>query len=60
MKKNELDTINTNCNKKPIDELVSILRSFTTNQLMEFLRDPVTVSILQPEVTAESGLQEVS
>lgn len=60
MKKNELDTINTNCNKKPIDELVSILRSFTTNQLMEFLRDPVTVSILQPEVTAESDLQEVS
>jgi hypothetical protein len=60
MEKNELDTTDTNCNKKPLDELVSILLSFTPDQLREFLNDPVTVSILQPEGAAESVLQEVS
>lgn len=45
---------------KPIDELVNILTSFTTEQLKQFLNDPVTVSILQPEEEGESCLPEVS
>lgn len=45
---------------KPIDELVNILLSFTPEQLNQFLNDPVTVSILQPEEASESCLQEVS
>lgn len=45
---------------KPIDELVNILLSFTPEQLEQFLNDPVTVSILQPEEASGSYLQEVS
>jgi hypothetical protein len=45
---------------KPIDELVNILLSFTPEQLEQFLNDPVTVSILQPEEASGFCLQEVS
>ncbi len=45
---------------KSIDELVNILVNFTPEQLKQFLNDPVTLSILQPEEAAESCLQEVS
>ena len=45
---------------KPIDELVNILINFTPEQLTQFLKDPITVSILQPEEASESCLQEVS
>lgn len=43
-----------------IDELINIILSFTPEQLAEFLSNPVTVSILQPEAASESCLQEVS
>ena len=42
------------------DELVTLLINFTPEQLEQFLNDPVTVSILQPEEASESCLQEVS
>ena len=42
------------------NELVNILLDFTPEQLNQFLNDPVTVSILQPEEASESCLQEVS
>ena len=45
---------------KAVDELVNILLNFTPEQLKQFLNDPVTVSILQPEEAPESCLQEVS
>lgn len=45
---------------KAIEELVNIILNFTPEQLKEFLNDPVTVSILQPEEEAESCLPEVS
>ena len=45
---------------KPVDELINIILNFTPEQLMQFLSDPVTVSILQPEGEQESCLQEVS
>ena len=45
---------------KAIDELVNLLLNFTPDQLKQFLSDPVTVSILQPEEASESCLQEVS
>ena len=45
---------------KPIDELINILINFTPEQLAKFLKDPVTVSILQPEEEAGSCLPEVS
>ena len=45
---------------KAIDELVNILVSFTPEQLVQFLNDPVTVSILRPEEASESCLPEVS
>ena len=43
-----------------VDELVKILLNFTPEQLKQFLNDPVTVSILQPEEASGSCLQEVS
>ena len=43
-----------------VDKLVNIILNFTPEQLNQFLSDPVTVSILQPEEEAESCLQEVS
>lgn len=43
-----------------VDELVNILLNFTPEQLKQFISDPVTVSILQPEEASESCLQEVS
>ena len=43
-----------------VDKLVNILLNFTPEQLNQFLNDPVTVSVLQPEEEAELGLQEVS
>ena len=45
---------------KAIDELVNLLLNFTPDQLKQFLNDPITVSILQPEEASESCLQEVS
>lgn len=42
------------------DELVNLLLDFTPEQLKQFLNDPVTVSILQPEEASESCLQVVS
>ena len=45
---------------KALDELVKLIINFTPEQLNQFLQDPVTVSILQPEEAAEPGLQEVS
>ena len=45
---------------KAIDELVNIILDFTPEQLMQFLNDPVTVSLLRPEEAPESCLQEVS
>ena len=42
------------------DELVNLLISFTPEQLEQFLTNPVTVSILQPEEGQQSCLQEVS
>lgn len=45
---------------KPIDELVNILLNYTPEQLKQFLNDPVTVSILQPEEASEPYLPEVS
>lgn len=43
-----------------IDQLVKLLLDFTPEQLNQFLNDPVTVSILQPEEASESCLPEVS
>ena len=43
-----------------VDELVKILLNFTPEQLKQFLNDPVTVSILQPEEASEPCLPEVS
>ena len=43
-----------------IDKLINLLNSFTPEQLKQFLNDPVTVSILQPEEASEPYLQEVS
>lgn len=43
-----------------VDELIKIILNFTPEQLAEFLSNPVTVSILQPEATSEPCLQEVS
>ena len=43
-----------------IDELVKIILNFTPEQLHQFLNNPVTVSILQPEEEPGSCLQEVS
>lgn len=45
---------------KAFEELVNILSNFTQEQLNQFLNNPVTASILQPEEEAESCLQEVS
>ena len=45
---------------KAVDELINILLSFKPEQLKQFLNDPVTVSILQPEAEPEPVLQEVS
>lgn len=42
------------------EELVNILLNFTPEQLNQFLHDPVTELILQPEEASESCLQEVS
>lgn len=42
------------------DELVDLIISFTPEQLKQFLGDPVTVSILQPEEEVEPCLPEVS
>ncbi len=42
-----------------VDELVKILLNFTPEQLKQFLNDPITVSILQPEEASESCLSEV-
>ena len=36
------------------DELVNILVNFTPEQLSEFLRNPITELILQPEEASES------
>lgn len=43
-----------------VDKLVNILLNFTPEQLKQFLNDPVTVSVLQPEEEAELDLLEVS
>lgn len=43
-----------------VEKLVNILLNFTPEQLNQFLDDPVTVSVLQPEEEAEPDLQEVS
>lgn len=43
-----------------IDKLVSLIINFTQEQLEQFLNDPVTLSVLQPEEEAEPDLQEVS
>ena len=45
---------------KAIDKLVDLLSNFTPEQLMQFLNDPVTLSVLPPEEEAEPDLQEVS
>ena len=43
-----------------IDKLVNTIINFTPEQLNQFLNDPVTLSVLQPEGEAEPDLQEVS
>lgn len=43
-----------------LEELIEIISGFTKEQLEEFLRNPITESILQPEEATESFLQEVS
>jgi hypothetical protein len=43
-----------------LEELINIISEFTPEQLEEFLRHPVTESILQPVKEAGSFLQEVS
>ena len=43
-----------------VDKLVNILLNFTPEQLKQFLNDPVTRSVLQPEEEAEPDLLEVS
>jgi hypothetical protein len=43
-----------------VDKLVNIILNFTPEQLSQFLNDPVTRSVLQPEEEAEPDLQEVS
>ena len=43
-----------------VDKLVNILLNFTPEQLKQFLNDPVTVSVLQPEGEAEPDLLGVS
>ena len=45
---------------KAVDELLNILLNFTPEQLKQFLNDPITVSILQPEEASPPYLQEVS
>ena len=45
---------------KAIDELVNLILDFTPEQLKQFLNDPITLSILQPEEAVESCLPEVS
>lgn len=45
---------------KSVDELINILLNFTPEQLNQFLNDPITVSILQPEGASEPYLPEVS
>ena len=42
------------------DELVNLLLTFTPEQLQQFLNDPVSVSILQPEEASEPYLQGAS
>ena len=42
-----------------IEELLDLILNFTPEQLKQFLNDPVTLSILQPEEASESCLQEV-
>ena len=43
-----------------VDKLVNIILNFTPEQLTQFLNDPVTRSVLQPEEEAEPDLLEVS
>ena len=43
-----------------IEELIDCIINFTPEQLNEFLKHPVTVSILQPEEASESCHQEAS
>lgn len=43
-----------------VDELIKLLLNFTPEQLKQFLNDPITVSILQPEEASAPCLQEVS
>lgn len=43
-----------------VDELIKIILNFTPEQLAEFLSNPITVSILQPEEASEPCLREVS
>lgn len=43
-----------------VDKLVNILLNFSPEQLKQFLDDPVTVSVLQPEEEAEPDLLGVS
>jgi hypothetical protein len=43
-----------------VDKLVNIILNFTPEQLQQFLNDPVTRSVLQPEEEAEPDLLEVS
>ena len=42
------------------EKLVDHLTNFTPEQLMQFLNNPVTLSVLPPEEEAEPDLQEVS
>ena len=41
-----------------LEELIERINKFTPEQLEEFLNNPVTQSILQPEEAVESYLQE--
>ena len=41
-----------------LEELVNRLLDFTPEQLKQFLNDPITELILQPEEATESSLQE--
>ena len=45
---------------KAVDELINIITNFTPEQLKQFLSNPITESILQPEEASEPCLQEVS
>ena len=41
-----------------LEELLEYIKNFTPEQLKQFLNDPLTLSILQPEAEVESSLPE--